>query len=157
MWSGYSDDSWQPFTVLSHHLVRDGSVENLVGTTDGRIGAFYRDTYTDFGSPVQAHVETGFITRGTDAKKKCNCVRLALKRGVSQTDTSLKMQLRYRDDTGPWSSPFDIDLGAAGDTNPVVELRSLGVYRRRQWQFNFQGDEDFALISASEDYEVLEV
>jgi len=37
----------------------------------------------------------------------------------------------------------------------VLEFPSLGVYRRREWRFEFTGLEDLTLTEASEEFEVL--
>lgn len=153
-WAGWDDASnqWLPFMVTASHIV-NGSNANVVGTSDGRIGELNPRYSTDFGQRINAFVETGFLDRGTDARKQCVSVRIALRRGQSQTEAS--GLLAWRDNLGAWESPIPISLGASGETDIVVELRSLGIYRRRQWRFQFSGDADLALVSATEEYDVL--
>ena len=86
--------------------------------------------------------------------KDCSRVQLALKRGNASTDA--KVTLKWRDRPGPWEPPVTIELGSDGDTEPVVDLPSLGTYRRRQWSIEFTGDDELALVSATEYYEVTE-
>jgi hypothetical protein len=156
-WSGWNPATtgFAPFTVLSHHLRQDTDV-NVVGTTDGFIGELTTDALTDLGSPIKAYVETGYVSRGTDQKKHCQCVRFAFRRGTVTGGTGPQAFFSYRDQPGPWEPSIAIDLGRSGDTHPVLEFRSLGTYRRRQWRFEFTGTEELVLVSASEDFEVLE-
>lgn len=156
-WSGWdpATANFAPFTVLSHHLRQDTDV-NVVGTTDGFIGELTTETQTDLGVPIRAHIETGYVARGTDQKKHCKCVRLVFRRGTVTGSTGPQAWLYYRDQPGDWEPGIPIDLGGSTDTHPVLEFRSLGVYRRRQWKFEFTGTSDLVLVSASEDFQVLE-
>lgn len=126
----------------------------LVGMTDGRIGELSLEAYTDLGAPIRCVIESGFVSRETDAVKDCSRVQIALKRGNASSEA--KLTLKWRDRPGPWSPPVTISLGANGDTDPVVDLPSLGTYRRRQWSLEFTGDDELALVSAEEFYEVTE-
>lgn len=152
-WLGMrSDGSWSGLPVNAAHLTPTNDV--LVGTVDGRVGKLSLDATTDFGSSVSASVETGYINRGSDLRKKTNCVYLSLRRGQSFGAVGPQAYLSWRDQPGAYGSPISIDLGTLGDTEIVVPLRSLGVYRRRQWKFEFSGIEDLQLVSAIEDFEV---
>ncbi len=127
----------------------------LVGTTDGYAGQMDMAAYTDLGEPINVNVTTGYLSRGTDARKHCRCVRLAFRRGETLTATEPTVMLSWRDDGGAWSASMTVGLGASGDYDPVVELRSLGTYRRRQWRLEFQGTEEFVLVSATEEFDFL--
>lgn len=129
--------------------------EHLVGTTDGHLGKFSLDASTDLGSRVPASATTGFQNQGTDRRKSCTSVRLALRRGENPSPEVL-CSLQWRDDLGEWSTPLEVSLGATGDSHPVIDLRGLGTYRRRQWRFSFHGTENITLASATEEFEVLE-
>lgn len=142
------------FPVNAHTFV-PGTNANIVGLNSGAIGMMRADSNTDLGVEIPAYVTTGFEDRGTDSRKQCISVRLALKRGAQATNTEPRATISFRDDQGSWGSEIDVSLGLSGDTHPVVEKRSLGVYRRRQWRFKFYGTEDFALVSATEEYKVL--
>lgn len=156
-WSGWdpATANFAPFTVLSHHLRQDTDV-NVVGTTTGHIGELTTESQTDLGVPIRAHIETGYVARGTDQKKHCKCVRMVFRRGTVTGSTGPQAWLYYRDQPGAWEPGIPIDLGGSTDTHPVLEFRSLGVYRRRQWKFEFTGTSDLVLVSASEDFQVLE-
>lgn len=155
-WSGWDNsvNNWLPFAVncsqispLTHDV--------LVGTTTGIVGRMSLNATTDLGSRINARVDTGYLARGTDERKWCKCVRVALRRGQNNETTEPLAFLSYRDGPGPFSPPIAIGLGLLGDTNPVLEFRSLGVYRRRQWRFEFSGTEALELVSVTEDYDVL--
>jgi len=156
-WSGWdaAKANWSPFTVLSHHI-RQGTDVNIVGTIAGYVGELTTEAVTDLGVPIRAHIETGYVSRGTDAKKHCQCVRMVFRRGTTAQATGPHGWLSWRDRPGEWETPIAVDLGGSADTHPVLEFRSLGTYRRRQWRFEFTGSEDFVLVSASEDFQVLE-
>lgn len=155
-WSGWSDsvNNWQPF-IVNCSQVSPLTHDVLVGTSAGKIGRFSLDENTDLGARINARVDSGFLARGTDERKWCKCVRVALRRGENLTPGP-HAYLSWRDAPGPFGSPIEIDLGSQGDTEPVLEFRSLGpVYRRRQWRFEFSGTENLRLMSVTEDFEVL--
>lgn len=155
-WLGWSGGTWAPFSVSAHHLSH-ADATNLVGTTDGKVLALKNNLATDVGTPIHASVTTGFLGHGTDSRKRCVCVRLAMRRGVGSTTTEPVGLLSWRDDLGPFNTPIEVSFGASGDQTVVVSLRSLGTYRRRQWKFTFTGSEDFALSGVTEEFEVLGV
>lgn len=156
-WAGFdtATTNYSPFTVLSHHHRQDTDV-NVVGTTDGYVAELSGAAATDLGVPIRAHIETGYVSRGTDQKKHCKMVRLVFRRGTVTGATAPQAWLSYRDRPGPWEPAIPIDLGGSGDTHPVLEFTSLGTYRRRQWRFEFTGTDDLVLVSASEEFQVLE-
>jgi hypothetical protein len=55
---------------------------------------------------------------------------------------------------GEWSQPRRVELGLTGDRRFTVELRRLGVYRARQWEFVITGNIDFTLSSLEESVEL---
>jgi hypothetical protein len=154
-WSQWSGPDRVQLSIQSHFLRQDTNV-NVVGTSDGYIGELSFGAQTDLGDRIDARVETGFLNRGTDMKKHCQCVYLALRRGEATGSTGPVAWLSYRDQPGPWESRIPVDLGRSNDTHPVLQFRSLGTYRRRQWRFEFTGPEEIVLLSASEEFEVTE-
>lgn len=126
---------------------------NLVGLATGQVAMLDMDAYDDLGGTIKAEVKTGFINRGTDLQKNCKAVRLTVKRLTS----SGKILLSWRDDAGDFGAPEEIDvtIGAYADYDVVIERRSLGVYRRRQWKVEFTDAKDLVLVSVEEDFDVL--
>jgi hypothetical protein len=155
-WLGWDDgtNNFTEFPVTCHHLPTLAH-DNLVGLNNGKIGRLSLDATTDFGTKIVARVDTGYLSRGTDARKHCKCVRVALKRGQTSSSTEPVAYLMWRDQPGAWSAPLEISLGGIGDTEPVLEFRSLGTYRRRQWRFEFSGSEALGLVSVTEEFDVL--
>jgi hypothetical protein len=155
-WHGWSDtaNNYTPFRVSASAAVID-SGETLAGTTDGYVAKFDSSAATDLGTRIPYSVTTGFNNQGTDARKNCKALRLVLRRG-SATGTEPVVQVAWRDDLGPWGDPIRVGLGTVGDYESVVDLRSLGAYRRRQWRLAFHGTSEFVLASATETFEVME-
>jgi hypothetical protein len=128
----------------------------VLGTTSGYVGEFSLETFDDLGQPFRSYIQTGFSDRGTSAMKSCERVLLSLKRGQTSSSTAPVATLSWRDRPGPWEEPLEVDLGESGDTHIVVDLAGLGSYRRREWRFDFTGEEELALVSATEFFEVTE-
>ncbi len=183
-WMSYDDGvaNWVPLVVTAHTFVLNSN-DNLVGLADGRLGVLRNGVNTDLGARIPAYIETGFIDRGTDSRKNCIAVRVALRRGNTpaeispadvvdyagpecQTpsgtpdDVSVAEEpfgtLTYRDDEGAWRTPFQLSLGRSGDRAIVITIRSLGIYQRRQWRITFHGTTDFVLAGVTEEYLVLD-
>lgn len=157
-WSGWdaTREGWTRFAVNAH-AYSPTTGENIVGTTDGYMGVLSLSAHQDLGETVNAKVRTGFETRGTNNRKKCNAIRVMLRRGEPSGTSGTAARLSYRDDPGASWQHLNIELGDAGDTFPVVEFRSMGVYRQRQWEFTFTGNDALSLISVVEDFDVLEM
>jgi hypothetical protein len=150
-WHGWSGVQWTPIPISSH-CRRYAGPENLVGTTDGRVAWLTSSVWTDFGEPIRAYVQTGRVTHGTEALKHCSRVSVTLRRGHATASTSPHAVLGYRDDPGhPWQK-LPVRLGVSGDTDPVVHFYSLGVYRGREWMFEFSGPDELDLVSVMEEY-----
>jgi len=156
-WAAY-DATTQAFTrlpVLSHHLRQDGGL-NVVGMDDGTIRTMSITHETDLGLPIVAYTSTGFLDRGSDNRKHCQAVHLVFKRTTTDS-TGVVCWLDYRDDLGSDWTSVAVELGVDdGDLNPVVTLRSLGVYRRRQWRFRFPDVHPLYLARATEHFVTLE-
>lgn len=156
-WSGWLDpeNNLAPLTIRSatHNPLTN---ESLVGLEDGKVGVFKTAATTDLGARIIARVTTGFINRGTDSRKHCQKVRIAMRRGESVgSGDGPQAWLKWRDRPGDWEASIPIALGNSADREIVLEFPSLGVYRRREWQFEFSGTDDLVLTAASEEFEVL--
>lgn len=154
-WGGFDEESglFTQFPVLSHLLRQDGGL-NVVGLEDGTIRTLSLSNPTDLGEPIVAHVTTGFIDRESDLKKRNVAVRLAFKRTEA---TTAVCYLDYRDTlaSDDWTT-IAIHLGGQdGDLTPVILLRSLGDYYRRQWRFRFPDEGELRLVKATEEFETL--
>lgn len=147
-------DDFTLFPVLSHVLRQDGGL-NVVGLDDGTIRVLSLDNETDLGAAIVSYVRTGFLDRETSNRKQSRAVHLTLKRDATLSDGAV-CYLEYRDDLSEGWTTIELDLGVAdGNLDPVIVLRSLGVYRRRQWRFRFPGEKGLFLVRASEDFQDL--
>lgn len=152
-WQGWTGTGWKAWPVTAHHQ-RSESGANIVGTSDGKIGALSFDASTDLGERINAFVQTGFLDRGSSRLKHCREVRVTIRRGHATTGTP-KATLQWRDGLGEWESPIDVSLGGSGDYETTVRFHSLGTYRTRQWRFQFDGDVELVLAKVEEEFEVL--
>lgn len=153
-WQGMDLGAWDPIPVNCHHYLQ-GDAVNLVGLTDGRIAELDLNTATDFGEPINASVTTGYQNRGTDLLKQCRAIRIALRRGEPGSADEPVGKIWWRDDTGEWEPPLEVAFGESGEREIVVTFRGLGIYRRRQWRFEFLGEQVFSLVGATEEFQVL--
>jgi hypothetical protein len=146
-WSGWNGN-WMRMPVLS---ASQGEVPNLVGLRDGRVGKYTSAATTDLGDPIQAQATTAFIDHGTQQRKTCKEVAIRIRRPLGTGPVGF---LSWRDDLGPWKPPLTIDLGVSQVGEIVVRKHSLGVYRQRQWRFQFGGDGEVVVGSVTESFEV---
>lgn len=153
-WSGRIGGAWTNFPVSA--LAAHPEHGNLVGTSEGLVGELSLGALTDFGEPIDASVQTGYLDRGTRRLKQCLRARFTLRRGQTTSTSGPQAFFSYRDRPGAWESSIPIDLGASGDTETMVEFPSLGTYRKREWRFEFSGTDELTLVHAEEDFEVLE-
>jgi hypothetical protein len=156
-WRGYSGGQWAPWAAKSIFYWADRNL-HLVGLGDGTIGVLDEESASDNGVPIVAEIYSGFQNNGTDNYKQNVSVRFMFRRGIGTFGQSPapKCQLFWRDDPGGWEEPMELDLGNVDDRNPVVEVRSLGVYRTRQWRLRFSDNVPLTFIGAIETFEVLE-
>lgn len=152
-WASYGDN-WLPCQIAAVARHQNGTI--LAGLSTGYVGALELDSPLDeTGAPLRAYVETGYISHGTEKRKLCKSVHFSLRRG--QPGAASKARFGWRDQPGPWTAELEIELAPQGDTEVVVPFYSLGVYRRREWFFEFSGTDELSLVGAEEDFEVLEV
>jgi len=153
-WAGFSNGNWTTPKLMSVARRWGSAKEYVVGTTDGYIGALSTSALTDLGDPIRAYCRSGYLHRGdqanpNDARKICNGIKLTFKLDASTATEDIGW-IRWRDEDEVWRQR--IPLRPRGS---VVDLRSLGVYRRRQWEIEWRDDANVTLISATEDFEVL--
>jgi hypothetical protein len=103
--------------------------------------------------PIVAERTTGRLDWETTKRKRCNSVRLFLRRG---TTASAAVEIMKSDDGGPWSSPFLVGLGSSdGDTTSWADWYPGGIYRRRQYRIRYSNPTDTVISAIEEDYSVL--
>lgn len=155
-WRSSSDDGSWVSPIVSSAVFWPERNQFLVGLDTGQIASLDASVSTDLGMAIRTVLVSGFVDHGVDNYKANNALYLRFKRGLtSQSEANVpRVLVSWRDNTGPWSRPVAINLGIVGDTDPAIELRSLGVYRQRQWKIEYSGAAELALVSAREDFAV---
>jgi hypothetical protein len=162
------DDRDQPVSITSAYNWAEENVF-LVGLSDGSIAQLDDTVATDMGSPIKVQLVSGFTSHGTTVQKSCNALMLQFKRtwsalpvqayGINSDgpayglSPSGHIRVSKRDDNGSWTIVKDVELSSSAE--PCLTVRSLGVYRTRQWKVEYTGADELQLVSAQEAYENL--
>lgn len=150
-WASFGNGNWMNCDITA--AAQHPSGKHLVGTNTGVVRELSLGSPLDAsGRNIRAYVETGYENRKTDARKHCQSVRLTIRR--QSADGVTQAFFGWRDEPGDWAARIPIAT-SANDRELVVQFYSLGVYRRRQWFFEWTGSDEMALVSAVEDFEVL--
>jgi len=154
---GFSNGQWQSWAAKSIAYWPSENL-HLVGLGDGTIGKLDPSSVTDNGEPIVAEVTSGFSDDGVDNWKQHISTRFMFRRGLGEFGRSPgpKCQLFWRDSTGAWEDPYELELGNEDDPNPVIEVRSLGTYRTRQWRLRMSDNVPLTLVGAVNTFEALE-
>lgn len=160
-WGTWDGAGQARFAGTAHYYYPDQS-RHLIGLPMEGIGYLDLSTATDYvptttGSDsrlIKAETTTGFLNRGTDAPKCCDVVRLTVKPGTTTSATvAPEILLSWRDDPNkPFGNPRRVSLGTVGAAGMTKELRTLGIYRSRQWRVEFTGDSEFVLARVEETF-----
>lgn len=154
-WRQWGSTGWTTPSITSAYYWPEQNVF-LVGLSTGQIAKLDADAHTDLGSPIKVVLITGFVDHGTNNKKKSISAKFVFKRGeTAQSGTAPQVRIYRRDNEGAWLSPTIRTLGLAGDYDPDVEIRSSGIYRRRQWRVEFDANAGFTFVKATEEIVVL--
>lgn len=148
-WRGRVNGEWGPLNITSYCYfpLRD---MHIVGTSTGHLRQFSMDATTDLGETIVGEMHTGFQDQGTMRLKNAQAVKLRFRHTPGTTP---RVALSWRDDTGAYGQPIYFDIEKSGQ----VEIRSLGVYRQRDWKLVMADDSPLTLVEASLDYDQLEV
>lgn len=148
-WRGRSAVGWTaaPFSSYCYFPQED---LHLVGTAAGLIKQLRFDAKTDDGNALHAEMVSGFQDHASKKLKICQAVRLIFR---VDPGTTPRAALSWRDDQGAFEEPIYVDV----DETNVVEIRTLGTYRMRQWKLVLDDEVSMSLIKAEEDFEVLDL
>jgi len=127
----------------------------LVGLATGQIAVLDASAYTDLGVAIPAQATSTFENHNSSRQKKCNGIRIRFRRGIGADGDTGVLLLSYRDDLGPFCEPFRLSIGDTTDVDPVVQIRSLGTYRQRQWRI-LVDSVAFRFADAEEDFQILD-
>lgn len=155
-WRAFGDTGYTAPSITSAVAWPDENLF-LVGLDTGQIAKLDAAAYTDLGDVIKVELMTGFLDHGTDNLKHCKAVRFAFRRGTTaQSGTAPVVQISYRDDTGPFCPPATFSLGLAGDYDPILDMRSEGTYRRRQWRLEYTSAAELSFLGAREEFVLLD-
>lgn len=150
---------WNP--VLAQHEAWIGNCtmeapewnKTLVG--DRRTGKIWTvGGTTDDGANIRTVIRTDFVDRGqADNWKFCHDLTLIFKRADTNT-TPKTMGIRWRDEGATdWSATQEVEIEAQDRTELRVQVRRLGRYKRRQWEFIMSDPTQAALLSVTERFD----
>jgi hypothetical protein len=148
----------QPVAITSAYNWAEHDVF-LVGLADGSIANLDDSSTTDLGKPIDIDLISGFQNRGSGAQKSTETLLLTFKSNAFPThDTGLGppggfVRVSLRDKQGAWRVVAQKVLSQ--QKSPCMQIRSLGVYRTRQWRVEYTGDDRFEFASAQEEFEIL--
>lgn len=114
--------------------------------------------YTDDGTEdypaneIKVVRRTGHLNFGTHNKKRGHKISLRLKRGQSESATSLI--LKINDDNKGFGNEVEVNLGEYGDLEIIRDIRQRGIFKTRQYEFYAT---DNTKISFGEAFQYLEV
>lgn len=150
----YSEDGVEsdtiPITSAYHWAEQDVF---LVGLVDGRIALLDDTATTDLGVPIPIKLKSGFVTQGVSVQKACKTVLLAFRKTPSATSGSGKVRLSRRDSLGAFKLVKEFSL--SDSLIASLQIRSVGVYRQRQWLVEYSGSDGFVFVSMHEEFEPL--
>ena len=141
-----------PVTITSAYNWAEQGVF-LVGLSDGTIAKLDDSATSDLGIPVKVEMVSGFTTHGTQAQKHCRTMLFQFKRTWAATAGSGHVRISRRDTEGAWQIIRDQELSST--PYPCIQIRSLGVYRTRQWKVEYTGSDELQLVSVQEEFEIL--
>jgi hypothetical protein len=131
--------------------------KTLVGdNSTGKIYAFSNTAYDDAGDTLRSFVRTPSIDHGTVGHRKFSSrLVFRLKRSnVVSTASATSMTVRWRDNgSTTWNTERSVSLSQVGDTSYIGELRRMGEYYSRQYDFILSDDTPLVLASVKEDFE----
>lgn len=152
-WTSIRMGSYAYWPGGSMHLIGDSLYENVFTWEAGARNDVAPDGTNTL--PIVAERITGRIDYATSARKRCNGVRVTLRRGTA-AGVSAALELSKSDDDGPWSTPATLDLGTvAGDTASWRNWFPGGVYRRRQYRIRYSGAAEAVVAGIEENYSVM--
>ena len=163
-WREYDPaNGWQPMSMLAYAYQPKWGKHFCSDFTSASIYELSSSYQDDHGNIRRCERETAPITHGTHALKESTCFKLRCLRGTATSNTSTseayrpEVWLSWRDDNRGWSGPIRRSLGRMGDSDMYsAEWPRMGQYRARQYRITMSDPVDFALISAEEDFSVIE-
>jgi hypothetical protein len=157
-WSEWRQNGGTLTVTSAYNWAEEGLF--LVGLSDGSIAQLDEATTTDLGAPIPVELVSGFVSHGSQAQKHCRTAMFQFKRTFAAIPAvspglspSGHVRISYRDDQRNWKILKDVELST--EPSPCIQIRSVGVYRTRQWRVQYTGQDELQLVSAQEEFETL--
>ena len=113
---------------FNSQMVLDG--ETYVGdyNNTGLIYHWDKDYVSDNGGEIRVLRQFLVPLSSDGTLSRVNRMRIRVKRGVATaSEASPVAQIRWRFDQDDWGNYEEIDLGAAGDRNPYIDITGIGI------------------------------
>jgi hypothetical protein len=141
----------------SYCYARTWDLHLLGDSTEGKIYAVRPNLFLEGDASIRSLMLTAHTDHGTMAKKRSRRLKINVKRGQGVDGGAEPVfTMRYRDDNRAWSNERQIGLGLIGETPNIVEVRKLGIYKTRQYEFTHTSNSDFLLNELEEEVEAIE-
>lgn len=129
---------------------------NIIGgISDCSLSILRSDFYSDNDSPIRLRKLTGHLDGGTLQCKRLNEFCFRVLRGAVDIGREPKLLLRWKDDGQRLSQWREISLGNLGETRGIISLKSLGMFRTRQFEFIVSDPIPFTMGEAEGDVTIL--
>jgi len=152
-WGMYSTD----YTGFIGRSFANCTTRNImaVGSKEstGKIYKLSQDNLTDYGNVIRGMVRTDELDHSDPRRRKfCNSITLRFKKSEVSGGAASTVQIKYRDDgKKTWSSPITATVEVSSTSEQTVQVRNLGSYYTRQWEFSFGTSTDVVLMDVVED------
>jgi hypothetical protein len=157
-WGKWDTDQgiYRRFIGNSYAFAKQWGFHVVGDFSTGKLYKLTRDVFTDNGSIIRSIRRTGFITHNTSMMKRSSRLRLRLRKGVANSDVASPVMLvRWREKNGAWSNMHELSLGEVGEHDVWLELRQLGMYHARQYEFIHSDATDWVLADGEEYIDVM--
>ena len=129
----------------------------LVGDkVSGKIYKLDPEVYDDNGNTLRTLIRTIHINHNTEgvAKRSKSLTFRAKRTNVVSEASVTNMTVRWRDNgSSTWNNERTVTLAQVGDTEFRGQLRRLGMYYSRQYEFVLSDDTPLCLVSVEENFE----
>ena len=134
---------------------------NMALVGDKNTGKIYKldpDNYDDNSNIIRTLIRTPHINHDTEnIKKRSHSLTFRVKRTNVEAEASItNMTVRWRDDgSSTWGNERTVALGQVGDTEFRGQLRRMGMYHSRQYEFVLSDDTPLCLVSVEEKFDYM--
>lgn len=156
---------WKSSKAVFQHYLSSGACYAtnwkmmLVG--DRRTGKIYKldpNTHTDDDDTQRSMLRTPRDDSGAPGvTKHQKSLTISLVRTATPTDMSdVELTIKWRDnDNTEWKNERTLTMGVPGKTGLTKTIKSLGMYKNRQYEIVMHGDNPFAISRLQEEVEYL--